>query len=286
MGAKKSVEDSQHCLLIQCADQKGLIAKIAQALFNHDLNIVSQSEFVDTAKKKFFLRNLIAGEFDNGEVLAELQKICPQDAKIKIKKSTAKKIVIFAGKEPHCLGDLLLRNFHRELKFEITAVVSNHKVLQDFVSRFDLPFIHIPHHGLDRQQHEAEILAKLKDLDFDFLVLAKYMRILSADFVKEYEGRIINIHHSFLPAFIGARPYHQAYDRGVKLIGATAHYVTTELDQGPIIAQDVIPVDHRKTPAELIWAGHNVERTVLAKALQLITEDRVFIHNNKTIIFE
>jgi formyltetrahydrofolate deformylase len=193
--------------------------------------------------------------------------------------------VVLATKEHHALGDLLIRNFYQELKAEIVAVVSNHEYLRDLVAKFGIPYHYVAHQGLEREEHEGRVLEIIDGYQPEYLVLAKYMRVLSPNFVDCYRGRIINIHHSFLPAFVGAKPYHQAYERGVKIIGATAHFVSDDLDEGPIIAQDVIPVDHTFSAEEMIGAGRDVEKTVLAKALKLVFEDRVFINGNKTVVF-
>ena len=191
-----------------------------------------------------------------------------------------------ATKEPHALGDILIRYCDKELDANILAVIANRDNLKSLVKRFNIPFIYINADGLSREEHEALILKELsKYKNIDYIVLAKYMRILTPNFVKKYEGKIINIHHSFLPAFIGANPYKQAYERGVKIIGATAHFVTNDLDEGPIIAQDVIPVNHRYSWKDMQQAGRDVEKIVLARALKLVLEDRVFITNNKTVVF-
>ena len=164
-------------------------------------------------------------------------------------------------------------------------MIANREVLRGLVERFDIPFVYIPADGLSREEHEAKVMEELEKYDFDVIVLAKYMRILTPAFVARYPGKILNIHHSFLPAFIGANPYKQAYERGVKIIGATAHFVTDDLDEGPIIAQDVIPVNHRFDWRDMQRAGRDVEKVVLSRALNLVLNDRVFIHGNKTIVF-
>jgi formyltetrahydrofolate deformylase len=164
--------------------------------------------------------------------------------------------------------------------------VSNHAGLEPLVRKFDLPFHHLPHEGLSREVHEAEVLTAVQRYRPDYLVLAKYMRVLSPAFVRHFPARIVNIHHSFLPAFAGARPYHQAFERGVKVIGATAHFVTDELDAGPIIVQQVVPVDHTHTAEDLVQSGRDGEQMVLARALRLVFEDRVFLCGNRTVIFD
>ena len=194
-------------------------------------------------------------------------------------------MVVLASREHHCLADLLVRHTFGELNARVLAVVSNHDTLSPLTKRFDVPFHQVSHVGIERDAHEAALLEVVGRYDPECLVLAKYMRILSPGFVCHFPARIVNIHHSFLPAFVGARPYHQAFHRGVKVIGATAHFVTDELDQGPIIVQQVIPVDHSYTPADLAQAGRDVEQVVLARALRLVFEDRVFLCGNRAIIF-
>jgi len=198
--------------------------------------------------------------------------------------------VVCATREPHCLGELLLLDAVGELPGRIVGVVSNHDILRGLVERFEVPFhcVPAPEDGADaaaREAHEAAVAAAIDGHAPDYVVLARYMRILSAAFVDRYAGRMVNIHHSFLPAFAGASPYRQAFTRGVKLIGATAHFVTAELDDGPIIAQDVIGVDHTYTPERMAQAGRDVEKLVLARAVRLVLEERVFVHGRRTVIF-
>ena len=195
-------------------------------------------------------------------------------------------MVLFATSEHHCLGDLLIRHAFDELPARILAIVSNHDALKRLAGQFKIPFHYIPLGRCSRRAHEAAMLKVVNRYQPDYIVLAKFMRVLSKDFVKKFENRIINIHHSFLPAFAGAHPYQQASDRGVKIIGATAHFVTSQLDQGPIIAQGVIPVDHSHSVADITQAGRDVEKMVLAKALKLAFEDRIFVSGNKTVIFD
>jgi formyltetrahydrofolate deformylase len=197
-----------------------------------------------------------------------------------------KRVVALVSREHHCLGDLLVRNAFGELNARLHAVIGNHPVLAPLVEKFALPFHWVTHEGRSRAEHETELLGLIEGLQPDFLVLAKYMRVLSPEFVRRFPARIINIHHSFLPAFVGARPYHQAFTRGVKVIGATAHFVTDALDQGPIIVQQVMPVDHTHSPEDMAQAGRDVEQLALARALRLVFEDRVFLCGNRTVIFD
>ncbi len=276
---------SQYIIKIDCSDEKGLIYKISDIIFKNSLNIEKNSEFVDDELKKFFFRARVVGNLDINDIKKELNEILPDDANVYIGVRRAKNVVLLATKESHCLGDILLKNHSGELNANIQAVISNHDTLRSLVEKFDVPYFYISAENLQREAHEKKILTLLGEFNPDFIILAKYMRILSSSFVEPYEGKIINIHHSFLPAFIGANPYKQAHKRGVKIIGATAHFVDNELDQGPIIAQDVIHINHEYSWRDMQKAGRNVEKVVLSNAIDLAFEDRIFIHNNKTIIF-
>ncbi|WP_456431457.1 formyltetrahydrofolate deformylase [Nitratifractor sp.] len=272
-------------VLIDCNDERGLVYRISKVFFETGLNVDSNREFVDKETGKFFMRSVVTGSFDEEVLRRALEKEMPQGAHIRVITPRRKRIVLMATKESHALGDILIRHADGELDAEIEAVIANRDVLRDLVERFDVPFFHVPADGLSRAEHEAKTLEILGRYDLDYIVLAKYMRILTPEFVARYPGKILNIHHSFLPAFIGANPYKQAYERGVKIIGATAHFVTDDLDEGPIIAQDVIPVNHRFDWRDMQRAGRDVEKVVLARALNLVLNDRVFIHGNKTIVF-
>jgi formyltetrahydrofolate deformylase len=272
-------------VLIDCEDAKGLVYKISKVFYDRDLNIENNKEFVDKESNKFFMRSVVIGDFDREELERELKKVIPKDANLKVIEPKRKKIVILATKESHALGDILIRHEAGELDAEIEAVIANHDTLEHLVRRFDIPFFQVSAEGMSREEHEELVMELIDEQEFDYIVLAKYMRILTPKFVAAYPKQIINIHHSFLPAFIGANPYKQAYERGVKIIGATAHYVTDDLDEGPIIAQDVIPVNHRLEWKEMQRAGRDVEKIVLSRALSYIFNDRVFVHGNKTIVF-
>jgi formyltetrahydrofolate deformylase len=272
-------------VLIDCKDEKGLVYRISKIFYKNDLNIISNQEFVDKDSGHFFMRTVIEGDFIAKELERELINSIGDRADIRVIEPKKKRIIILATKESHVLGDILIRYSDGELDAEILAVVANRDNLKELVNRFDIPFIHIDADGISREKHEELLLKELANYQFDYIVLAKYMRILTPNFVDRYQGKIINIHHSFLPAFIGANPYKQAYERGVKIIGATAHFVTDRLDEGPIIAQDVISVDHRFSWRDMQQAGRDVEKVVLARALKLVLEDRVFITNNKTVVF-
>jgi formyltetrahydrofolate deformylase len=272
-------------VLIDCPDEKGLVYKISKVFFDNLLNIESNREFVDPDNQRFFMRSVVAGHFDTKELQEKISAVLPLNSNIKVIEPAVKKIVIFATKESHVLGDILIKEADGELDAQIVAVISNHDNLERLVRRFDIPYFCISADGLEREEHEKVLQDLLSGLEFDYIVLAKYMRILTPLFVDNYQGKIINIHHSFLPAFIGANPYKQAYERGVKIIGATAHFVTNDLDEGPIIAQDVIPVNHRFNWQDMQRAGKDVEKIVLSRALAIAFNDRVFINGNKTIVF-
>ncbi len=272
-------------VLIHCDDAKGLVYKISKVFYDRDLNIDNNREFVDKEHGRFFMRTVVTGLFDIQELLTELREVAPKDAHIRVIEPKDKKIVILATKESHALGDILIRYADGELGADIECVIANHDTLKELVERFDIPFFYIPAEGLSREEHEVKVMACIDRHTFDYMVLAKYMRILTPEFVKSYPQKIINIHHSFLPAFIGANPYKQAFERGVKIIGATAHFVTDDLDEGPIIAQDVIPVNHRLSWKDMQRAGRDGEKIVLSRALALVLHDRVFVNGNKTVIF-
>lgn len=274
-------------LKIACKDEKGLIFKISQLIFKYGLNIIKNNEF--GGENHFFFR----AEFESSEdftkarqsFLNELESALPSHSKITLLTKRKQNIIIFATKEAHCLGDLLLRHYSGTLNANIKAVISNHENLKDLVQKFNIPYHFLSSENLSKEAHEALLFDTLKAYEFDYLVLAKYMQILSAAFVARFKEQIINIHHSFLPAFIGANPYKQAYERGVKIIGATAHFVSNELDAGPIITQEIINVSHEFSVLAMKKAGQDVEKIALAKALDLVFDERVFIYHNKTIVF-
>ncbi len=275
-----------HVLLIDCTDKKGLINKITSVLLKHSVNIEVNDEFADHSTSQFFMRTEFSGTFDSGQLYDDLLKILPEKANIKLRGKHKKNVLIMATKEHHCLGDILLRNMFNELNINISAIISNHQNLKELTERFKVPFHYVSDENLARAAHEKKILKIISDYNPEYLILAKYMRILSAHFTEKFKNKAINIHHSFLPAFIGANPYKQAYNRGVKIIGATAHFITQELDEGPIIFQNVINVNHSHNAADMARAGHDVEQAVLSKAVQLVMEDRVIVHGNKTIVFD
>ena len=273
-------------ILIQCKDRVGLVATITGVLAARNLNIVSMREHVDVQANFFFARIVSAQETAIDDLYQQLKTVLPADAVISINPQPEKKVVLLVTKEYHCLSDILVRNHFKTLGASVQAVIGNHAVLQDICERFDVPFHFITHENKSKEVFEQELIQQINAYAFDYIILAKFMRILSPEFVQSYPLKIINIHHSFLPAFIGASPYRQAHSRGVKMIGATAHFVTNDLDEGPIIEQQIIHVNHTFGIEDMIKAGKEIEKSVLAKALKLVLEDRVFVYHNKTIVFE
>jgi len=277
---------STQVLLVECNDQRGLVHAITGVLLKHGVNVVGNQEFVERAAARFFMRTEFDGVVEGGQIEAEIRQVLPPGASVWLSDLKPKRIVVLVSKEHHCLGDILIRHAFGQLNAQVLGVLSNHPGLESLSRRFDIPFYCINHEALTREAHEAKMLEHIDRLQPDYVVLAKYMRVLTPEFVRRFPARIVNIHHSFLPAFIGARPYQQAFDRGVKVIGATAHLVTEKLDEGPIVVQQVIPVDHTHTAHDLSQAGRDVEQMVLARALRLLFEDRVFLCGNRTIIFD
>jgi formyltetrahydrofolate deformylase len=275
-----------YIILIECPDAKGLIHTITGVLYRNMANIVSNHEFVEHDNSRFFMRTEIEGDLNKGKINKELAAVLPADSSIFISEKRKKGVVILVTKEHHCLGELLVRNKFDELNATILAVIGNHNDLENITRQFAVPFFCISHENKTREDHEKELQERIQEFMPDYIILAKYMRILSHKFIAMYPNRIINIHHSFLPAFVGANPYRQAYERGVKIIGATAHFVNDNLDEGPIIVQQVIPTDHSITINEMSQMGRDVEKITLAKALKLVFDDRIFVSRNKTIIFD
>lgn len=277
----------KNLILIQCEDKVGLVALISRILANHNLNITAMREFVDERSSTFFTRIECSGQLPSvSDLKLRLEDELPQNAFIRINPNGKKRIAILVTKEYHCLADTLTRHFFDTLHAEVCCVIGNHNTLEGFTRQFSIPFYHISHEAKSKADFELDLIHVLDTYNPDFLVLSKFMRILSPGFIEHYQNRIINIHHSFLPAFIGANPYKQAHERGVKIIGATAHFVTDDLDEGPIIVQQTIPVNHTFSTKDMIVAGKEVEKAVLSKALQLLLQDRVFISGNKTVLFD
>jgi formyltetrahydrofolate deformylase len=273
-------------LLVSCADQRGLVHAITGVLLRSGVNIVRNHEFVDGELRRFFMRTEFEGSADCARLEAEVRAELPAGAEIHARLPVRRRVAIFVSKEHHCLADLLVRHAYGELPAELVAVVGNHAALRPLAEKFNVPFFFVDSANCSREAHEAGLLRVLEPFEPELIVLARYMRVLSPEFVAHWPQRMLNIHHSFLPAFAGAKPYHQASQRGVKVIGATAHFVTDQLDEGPIIVQQVIPVDHTHTVQNLVQAGRNVEQMVLSRALQLVLEDRVFLCGTRTIIFD
>jgi len=278
-------------LLVHCPDRRGIVAALAQLLYGHGANILAADQHTDPGAGQFFQRirfdladihtDRLALEHairETAERFAMRWRIAYADAR--------KRVAIFVSRYDHCLYDLLLRHRAGELRCELALVIGNHPELARVADQFGLPFHHVPVTRDTKpaaERRQLEILARER---VDLVILARYMQILSGDFIDRFPGSIINIHHSFLPAFVGGKPYHQAAERGVKLIGATAHYATTDLDEGPIIEQDVIRTSHRDSVEDLVRKGRDVERTVLARAVRWHLEDRILVYGNRTVVFE
>ena len=277
-------------LLISCPDRKGEVATIADFIYRHNGNILHADEHGDLESGLFLMRV----EFDPKDFdidLADFGKhFAPIAAKFEMnwhlaRSSQRQRMIILVSKYDHCLVDLLYRHQSGELDVDIPLIISNHPDNQAVADFYKIPYAVVPVAKDGKSAAEAQIHALIADHKPDFMVLARYMQILSNDFVNRYPQRIINIHHSFLPAFVGARPYHQAFARGVKLIGATSHYVTEVLDDGPIIEQDVVRVSHRDTVDDLIRKGRDLEKVVLSRAVRLHAENRILLYGNKTVVF-
>lgn len=274
-------------ILISCPDQVGLVTNITRILASYQLNIVAMREFVDEENKAFFTRIACTGDFEETEKLrVKLLENLPNAADVNLITEQEKKVAVLVTKEYHCLSEILIKNQFKTLGANVQCVIGNYETLRNFTEKLGIPYFHVSHEHKEKEQFESEINEIINQFDIDYVVLAKFMRILSADFVKDYAGKIINIHHSFLPAFIGANPYRRAFERGVKIIGATAHFVTNNLDEGPIITQHTTHIDHNFGVKEMIRAGKEIEKKVLLDALELIFEDRVFVSGNKTIVFK
>lgn len=236
------------------------------------------------------MRTVIEGEFSdensNQTFINTVVGVLPQGAKVRLTDNHRRRLCVLVTKETHCLGELLMKSYSGAMDADIVCVAGNYPDLGKLAEKFEVPFKLVSCDGITKEEQEKRMMEVIDSCNPDYVILAKYMRILSPEFVNHYPlGKIINIHHSFLPAFIGAKPYLQAYNRGVKIIGATAHFVTNNLDEGPIIEQDVIKVNHRYDPETLAKAGHDVEQMVLMRAVNKVLDDKVFIHGNKTVVF-
>ena len=269
---------------LQCADQPGIVHAMTSAVLACGGNIIENQQFTDPATNSFVMRTRF--ETSQGQASAEKslsEALAKYNPALHIRPTSERpRALVMVSKESHCLRDLLYLNELGELKVEIPLVISNHEDLRQLVESHGVKFMYLPG---DKSAQEAEITKQIELLKIDFVVLARYMQILSTDFCDRMPGKIINIHHSFLPGFKGAKPYHQAHERGVKIIGASAHFVTSDLDEGPIIEQDVAHVTHIATPEELIAIGRDIERRVLAKAVKLYSEDKIFVVGKRTVVF-
>jgi formyltetrahydrofolate deformylase len=277
-------------LLVSCPDRRGIVAALAQLLHGHGANILEADQYTDPVARMFFQRI----HFDVAELLTDRATLERAIAEVAARLSMTwrlawsdhvKRMAIFVSKTNHCLYDLLLRHQAGELPCEIPLIESNHPDFERVAGQFGIPFHVFPVKGGTKAEQEQRELALLAEERIELVVLARYMQVLSEGFLTGFGRPVINIHHSFLPAFSGGRPYHQAHERGVKLIGATAHYATADLDEGPIIEQDVIRASHRHRVEELVRKGRDVERSVLSRAVRWHLEDRVLLHGNKTVVF-
>ncbi len=276
--------------LIQTNDQKGLLADITGYFYAKGFNILHCQQHTDSRAKKYFMRL----ELDMNDLTSSRQELLEGFSQFADTRSLTwschfsdniQRVALMASKTSHCLYDLIMRQKEGDIKCEIPLIISNHPDLEYVADQFKIPFYCLPVRKENKQEQEQQVIALLKKHHIDLVVLARYMQILTSDFITPYAGRIINIHHAFLPAFQGANPYLRAYQRGVKMIGATAHYATEDLDQGPIIEQDVVRVNHELTPAGLKHVGKDVERLVLYRAVQAHLEQRVIISGNRTVVF-
>jgi formyltetrahydrofolate deformylase len=277
-------------LLVSCGDRTGLVAALSEFVFEYGGNILDADQHAEVETGMFFMRlvwDLAAFKLARPQIQSALEMLATRfDLAWELTYSDVRpRVAVFASRSPHCLYDLLLAHQLGELGGDLVAVVSNHDDLRPVAGHFGVRYDHIPVDAADRRRAEMAAEAVLGELKVDLVVLARYMQILSPELVSRWPSRIINIHHSFLPAFVGAKPYHQAKQRGVKVIGATAHYVTSELDQGPIIEQDVARVSHRDDVDEMVRKGGELERRVLTRAVRLHLERRVLVSGNRTIVF-
>lgn len=281
-------------LTLSCPDKPGIVHAVTGFLAQNNLNILDSAQFGDPTSKKFFMRvhfkptDATSSEINSVEKLndgfASIAQSFAMDYELN---STARKtrVLIMVSKIGHCLNDLLFRQSTDKLAIDIPLIVSNHPDYEPLAATYKIPFHHLPVTAATKQQQETQILELVKEHNIDLIVLARYMQVLSPTICTAMSGKIINIHHSFLPSFKGAKPYHQAYDRGVKIVGATAHFVTSDLDEGPIIEQNVVRVNHGLSPKELTAEGSNVESNVLAAAVKFFSERRVLLNGHKTVVF-
>ena len=285
------MNDEEYILRGVCPDSLGLVAKVSNFLNEHNLFIKESAHYGDPETQKFFMRVKVISPEKNIDKIKFNERFKELAEEISMDWSFEDAILnpktsIFVSKYSHCLQDLLYRQSVNALKIDLKSVISNHPDLEKIVSDYGIPFHYVEVSKDSKDKAEARMLDILNEDNIDLIILARYMQILSNDFCEKYYGKIINIHHSFLPSFKGAKPYHQAYSKGVKILGATAHYVTGELDEGPIIEQTVDRIDHTKSPEDMEIIGRDIESITLAKAVQYHSEQRVFLNNNKTVIFK
>jgi formyltetrahydrofolate deformylase len=275
--------------LIQCPDQKGLVASITGFFAQREYNILHCQQYTDVQNQQYFMRIQLEDELhiSHDELELQFSEIAKELGLIwSVRYSDQPyRVALLVTRASHCPYDLLLRELEGELKCEIPLIIGNHPDLEEMAKQFGKPFYYLPISKQTKPQQEGQIKALLTEFDIDLVVMARYMQILSEQFVEEYAGKVINIHHGFLPAFQGAKPYHQAYERGVKIIGATSHYATADLDEGPIIEQDVVRVLHDNNPEDLVMIGKDIERLVLARAVKAHIEHRIIIYGRRTIVF-
>jgi formyltetrahydrofolate deformylase len=277
-------------LLVCCPDRKGLVAALAQVLYGHGANILDADQHTDPVAGQFFQRI----KFDMSELHTDRRSLETAISEVAQRFSMNWRLcdqmrryrtAIFVSKYDHCLYDLLLRQRSGELATDIPLIISNHSDLKSVARQFNVPFHHLPIAKENKAEQETKALQLLSKANIDLVVLARYMQILTDDFLNTYAGQVINIHHSFLPAFMGSKPYHRAFERGVKLIGATAHYATADLDEGPIIEQDVVRCSHRDSVQDLVRKGRDLEKVVLARAVRWHLDNRILVYDNKTVVF-
>lgn len=277
-----------YVMTLQCNDQPGIVRATTSAIVAVNGNILENDQYTDPVTQQFCMRTRFETEDANVDRVRDtlIQGLGSFQPAITLRNENEhRRAVIMVSKFDHCLSDLLYRYEQGDLPLDITAIVSNHPDCAPLAARYNIPYYEIPVTPATKEAAENDLRVLIEETKSDFVILARYMQVLSEGFCADYVGRIINIHHSFLPGFKGARPYHQAYERGVKLIGASAHFVTSDLDEGPIIEQDVVRVSHARVASELVALGRDIERTVLAKAVRLVAEDRVAIVGKRTVIF-
>ena len=292
MGVKiaNGLRPADYVLLIASQDRKGIVAAIANSMVSQDCNIIENAQFGDMATGRFFMRMSIAAP-DDMTIDAFTEAFTPVATAFRLDwriHDLRKKLraMIMVSQGGHCLNDLLYRTSTKRLPMEVTSIVSNHMTWQRRAAHEGIPFFHLPITPENKLEQEARLMEMVEEQHVDLIILARYMQVLSDQLCRKLDGRVINIHHSFLPGFKGAKPYHRAYERGVKMVGATAHYVTPDLDEGPIITQDVSIVDHADTVEDLIAQGQDTESRVLARAVKLHLEHRVLLNGNRTIVFK